>query len=518
MQSNLLLTGLDHKREPESHPVASSIQISDSKNEKPMTEAEQEFLKQLTCPISYEPFFDPIRAEPSQHYYERSSFLEWIKDPEHKDPITRQRITGYTEPDRMFQSLTDKLFKAHPEINKQRYFRLSLLWSALKNNETKIIEKFISLFEISPEHLETLGDQKDTAHFTAITLFTAFKKIAHLKKFIKNISKEELNRIIPEGPNKGISATSFLAASYDGRELLKDNNLRDKISAEALNAIIPEGPEKGWSAAYFLAENPTGRELLKDNNLRDKISAQAVNAIIPEGPNKGKSAAYFLAGTPEGRELLKDKNLRDKISAETFNTIIPAGQNKGMSAAYFLAGTSEGRELLKDKNLRDKISAEALNAIIPEGPDKGKSTALFLAITPEGRELLKDNNLRDKISAEALNAIIPEGLVKGTSTASRLINSEDGIAILLLDNGRLLKMISSNVMHQCHMVQTDETIAYWLQNSKKGKAILKDYPALWHKITHPPQRGTLGLFDVVPVDPQPPSGKDFKEAVFNKKV
>jgi hypothetical protein len=37
MQSNLLLAGLDHKREPESHPVASSIQISDSKNEKLMS-------------------------------------------------------------------------------------------------------------------------------------------------------------------------------------------------------------------------------------------------------------------------------------------------------------------------------------------------------------------------------------------------------------------------------------------------------------------------------------------------
>jgi hypothetical protein len=468
------LSGTKHKREPESHPVTSSTQISDSKNEKPMTDTEQLILDQYTCPLTHELFFDPIRAEPSQQYYERSQFLEWIKDEKHTDPMTRQRITGYTEPDLMFQSLMSRLFSKHAKMNEQRYFNLSLLLSALKNNETKVIEKFISLFEISPERLETLGDQKGIAHFTAISLFSSYK-IAALKRFIKNISQEELNRIIPEGSDKGISAV------------------------------------------YFLAGNPEGCELLKDKNLRDKLSAEALNAIIFEGPNKGSSAAYYLAGTPEGLELLKDKNLRDKISTEALNAIIPEGPDKGKSAAFYLAGTHEGRELLKDKNLRDKISAETLNTIIPEGPDTGKSAANLLAANPKGRELLKDKNLRDKISAEALNAIIPDGPSKGMCAAACLINDKAGIEILLLDHGRLLKMISSNVLHQCRMEQTNESIASWLQNSEKGKSILKDYPALWHKVNHPPQRGALGLFDAVPVAPLP-QGNDFKTAASHKKI
>jgi hypothetical protein len=519
MQGNSLLSGTTHKLESAPQDAKQPKQKKrHAKTDRSAREAKQLIVDQLTCPITHELFFDPIRAEPSQHYYERSQFLEWKKDPQHTDPKTRLPITGYTEPDLMFKSLMNGLFNAHPEMNKLRYFNLSSLKSALTNNDTKVIEKFISLFEISPERLETLGDQKEIAHYTAITMLLAYDKIALLKKFIKNISKEELNRIIPEGPVKGMSAACFLAGTPEGRELLKDNNLRDKISAEAFNTIISEGPDKGKSTALLLAITPEGRELLKDNNLRDKISDEALNAIIPEGPDKGTSAAYFLVGTTEGRELLKDNTLRDKISAEALNAIPPEGLNKGKSAACFLAATPAGRELLKDKNLRDKISAEALNAIIPEGPDKGKSTALFLAITPEGRELLKDNNLRDKISAEALNAILPEGLIKGTSTASWLINSEDGIAILLLDNGRLLKMISSNVLHQCHIGQTNETIASWLQNSEKGKSILKDYPTLWPKITHPPQRGALGLFDAAPVASQPPSGKDFKAAASHKKI
>jgi hypothetical protein len=165
-----LLSGTKHKLESKSHSLEPPPKKGDVIWAKPAIKTDQAIIDQLSCPITHELFFDPIRAEPSQHYYERSQFFEWRKH-KNTDPLTREIITGHSEPDRMVHSLMDERFKEHPEINKQRYFNLSLLLSALMNNETKVIERFISLFEISPERLETLSDQKEIEHFTEITLF-----------------------------------------------------------------------------------------------------------------------------------------------------------------------------------------------------------------------------------------------------------------------------------------------------------------------------------------------------------
>ena len=130
--------------------------------------------------------------------------------------------------------------------------------------------------------------------------------------FASQIDTETLNRMCPEGPNKGKSVAFFLAGTQKGQAILACNNcaLALQITADRLNQVVVEGTFKGQSVAFFLARTPEGQAILAHNNcaLGLQITAATLNQVIEEGPHKGKSVAFLLSETEKGRSLLKDKN------------------------------------------------------------------------------------------------------------------------------------------------------------------------------------------------------------------
>ena len=200
-------------------------------------------------------------------------------------------------------------------------------------------------------------------------------------------------------------------------------------------------------AAFWLCATEDARALLSANPvLAAKIDSKALNHVF----SNGQSCVYALCcSVSDGIELLSSNaELASKIHPDALNSLIPEGQAvSGKSGTLFLCGNSRGRTLLlKNPELVGKITSEALNAILPmsAGDHAGLSALYFLCVHRDGIDILKANpELLEKITADGLNAILPRSAGEfglDNTVAYVLANSEKG-KLLIADNIDLAKKI-----------------------------------------------------------------------------
>jgi hypothetical protein len=394
----------------------------------------------ITCPITHQIFFDPVcveskpannkEGESCRHYFERSGITQWMKNNANC-PCCRQPIVEIRDPDTIFKRNFESALKQNPNLHNERYYDLSLLINAFVSNNTKLLNKFISLFEASSILFNRASDdEKYLPGITAVTIFSFYKtgldNLYKNKKLRNSILSKGLNAVIQDGPSKGTSAVFWLAITQDGRKILvEDPILRDKITAEGLNAIALDGAIKSTSALSWLAATSEGQRILvEDKILRDKITAEALNAVEVNEPHKGKTAVYWLTVTSEGQKILaEDKILRDKITAEGLNAIALDGPHKGISAISLLLCADKGREILLQDNARllMMISTDTLTqSIIPRNQEhSGKSIAFWLQNTMEGKHILKNHPiLQNKIILQNKVSDEKTETVQSSNTAS----------------------------------------------------------------------------------------------------
>ena len=274
------------------------------------------------------------------------------------------------------------------------------------------------------------------------------------QSLLEKIEKNVLNDMIPNGPDKGISALWFFSSGPEGIQLLATHQrlLGELADASALNQVAEQYHQK-TSALFWLVSTLNGLDLLTKHPrlLEELANDSALNHLIANGPNKGKSALWLLASSPRGLSLLqKHPRLLELAKASALNhRFNERNEAKGISALFWLAKSIEGRTLLAEhpRLLNELADAPALNRVIHTGEHNGISPLCWLAGTPDGIQLLKTHPklLRELAYASALNHVIPAGPYKGTSALWWLARTPGGRALLEI-HPRLLGMADALVL------------------------------------------------------------------------
>lgn len=450
-------------------------------------------MRDFICPISQCIIYESSMAQPCGHIFEKKE-IEKARQIKQECPCCKNIITSCC-PNPFFDMTLEKALQIRPQLQKERYFCMEYLETALRKNvlPSKLVQYLKATGELSQllnnestrlliiqnfskfdyQSLNTVCEQDGTtAMFKLLRMVNQIVNGKLLENHWKaKIGVESMNAIEKKS---GASAVTYLAVDFTGMMLLEaDPSLLAKINEQGLNAI-----HNIWgisAVTSFIASQtcnlggayrrPSEGPLFKDAEFRSKINEHGLNAV---SKMRGCSAVTLLASTMKGQMLLtKDDVLRAKINEQGLNAIDKISK---MSAVSYLAGRREGRLLLaKDAALRSKINEKGLNAV-----DKklNLSAVICFAATPEGREILaKDKRLRALILKDELNRIVQQGEYKGESAAICLLASEDGKELLKQDRELLDKIDFS-------IIQSRPDVMIQL---KQAKVEFKDLIAIAHR-------------------------------------
>ncbi|MHB1948270.1 MAG: U-box domain-containing protein [Gammaproteobacteria bacterium] len=278
------------------------------------------------CPILLTPFTSPVPLD-CGHVFEENAIKSWFWDDEKETcPCCVQKIGASSLTADL--SILDKIYEY---AFNHKIYSDALLKNVLNKNIPEELKKLGEMLCEQPEKLNKLADEKE-------------------------------DQLVVEN----YSPLYILIRSQNGKKLLHNDLLREKIDVKALNHIIQNGREKELSSVFWLCATLEGVEiLLKYKDLRDKIEATALNQIITaEDARKlqGRSALYKLVSTSIGRKILSiDSVFRNKISAFALNYEAPCDDGAALSPAKILAQSKEGRELLLTTELRSKLDPTLLS-------------------------------------------------------------------------------------------------------------------------------------------------------------
>lgn len=219
------------------------------------------------------------------------------------------------------------------------------------------------------------------------------------KRLVDNITRDELNNVYQEGPDRGKSLLLYLTTTFSGILFLNNNcTLRSRITQAGLNYICQEAPFRDISPLLLLAASPEGQSLLlKDRHALLKLTVlDTLNHICQALPYRGTSPVFYFVQLSEFREWLFPLILHGKISKDALNCHCQEGPYRGATALLYFAKDSGYREALTDDNeygkaFRANCTSEGLNSVC-EGEElhHGSSVVFYLATSGDGRRLFRD--------------------------------------------------------------------------------------------------------------------------------
>jgi hypothetical protein len=404
-------------------------------------EPHQLTLSDISCPITGQIFFDPVKVQDCKHIFESEALADWRKI-NNTCPCCRQSITGLEPAPAVFTERFHATLEKNPELHEERYFNLQTLHDLLHEDDADEdrLNKMVELLRYATSHL---------------------------------------NAILPDNNPDGMTAVYALAGSRKGvAYLAMDSLLRDNINSAGLNTPAQGGRFAGYSAVTWLMAERGKKVLFMDPVLRSKITPQGLNTAGRVGEHPAMSGAGWGLLTETGHKLLAtDPELCTKINAERLNTPlgrIPNGENAPSTGVTYLLRDEFGvKLLLKSVALRSKISAVGLNAKVYMKP-AGSTTAMELADSEAGIKLLAlSPGLRKKMSSQNLNGIVESGEWKGCSAVRSLVRGDNGIS-LLLSCPRFRKKINADGLKSLAVIDNTSAV-YFLARSPLGrKLLLKD--------------------------------------------
>lgn len=315
-----------------------------------------DFRPLITCPVSRKIFYDPVSRACCGFTVERSmsnnchecschqSYSKWIP-------------ALYTK------NLIDLAIKFFPELQNERYFKMSYFVERLRKNDNRAeLDKLCEILK-SSNYLNAISEEKYFKGSSAVTqllLFPeGFRRVIVDTALRKQITPEGFNAVLKEGFNKGESAVFILLCSDEGRDLLmRDKELRAKIMSVGLNTI-PE-TANGVSAVFYLAKycRPL---LLEDQRICHLIDIGTLMHALHAGPNKGESAYQLLRETDDGKqilELLQDR-IDEWLKPPTTVSIVASGVN------LFPTAESEQKKRNSEDKRDDNVKKRKTHVSIP---------------------------------------------------------------------------------------------------------------------------------------------------------
>lgn len=332
----------------------------------------------------------------------------------------------------------------------------------------------------TPQSLFDAIELNDTAYITECLKSEGFAA--------KLIMAENLARPIQSGLNQGINIVWILCSRKEGRALLKDPQLLEKLTPQGLSATGHHGAKAGINAVWWLCSTEDGITLLAENNtLREKLTFGSLGAIARDGEVSGINAVWLLCSTPMGINLLRsDPLLRAKVTSEHLSATANYRVKRGINVVWLLCSTADGIELLiEDPKLRGELTGNNLKVKIQRGVNKGKNAVWALCSSPRSQELLaRDSVLRSKISTASLGCTANLGTDEGINAVWWLCATVKGRTLLANDT-ELREKLTAPILIAApkHGVDKGKSAIWWLCATEQGRNILQHNVTLRNKLT-----------------------------------
>ncbi|HSW93823.1 MAG TPA: hypothetical protein VLJ15_05630 [Gammaproteobacteria bacterium] len=283
----------------------------ENKEEAARPPLDENLLKDLSCPITLQIFYDPVSVIGCGHLFEWEAVQEYREQSENDPPcpLCKQHSLHNVSSALDVIDQIEALIREYPALQNDRYFTLEKLHKTLMKGNTAELEKLCAILK-SSRHMDAESAVEELAGVSPVAMLALNPQgkmiIENDHDFRANITSESLNRVIQTGPCRGISAVMVFAADCKDRPslIVRDPVLRAKVTREGLNTCIPAGLERGTSALFYVTSTREGRQvLLEDEAFAGLIQVETLMRVIPGEPYRGQSAYLNLIQTPEGQEF-----------------------------------------------------------------------------------------------------------------------------------------------------------------------------------------------------------------------